>query len=78
MQLMNKHQHKTVKAHIETELRAIENNPKSTKQVKDRVVKLLGKASALLQEVSWAGHPPVSAACVDLTPLPAELQYAQR
>ena len=43
-----------VKAHIEAELRAVEANPKSTKQVKDRVAKLLSKAAASLEQVPCA------------------------
>lgn len=51
---MSREQLATVKAHIEAELRAVEGNPKSTKQVKDRVAKLLAKAAACLEQVPCA------------------------
>ena len=41
----------TVKSHIEAEQRLVEANAKSTKQVRDRVAKLLAKASLCLEEV---------------------------
>ena len=52
--MMSREQLATVKSRIEAELRAVEANPKSTKQVKDRVAKLLGKASACLEQVCCA------------------------
>ena len=53
-QLLSKQQLATVKSHIEAELRAVDANPKSTKQVKDRIGKLLGRASAYLEQVRCA------------------------
>ena len=55
-----------MKSRIEAELRAVEANPKSTKQVRDRVAKLLGKACACLEQVRRAGaprHSPLSPPC---------------
>ncbi len=40
-----------MKARIEAEQRLVEANAKSTKQVRDRVAKLLAKASECLEQV---------------------------
>ena len=54
VQLMTKSQLSSVKVRIEAELKAVDTNPKATKQVKDRISKLLGKASSYLEKVSCA------------------------
>lgn len=60
VQLMTKSQLSSVKVRIEAELKAVDTNPKATKQVKDRISKLLGKASSHLEKVSCARHAGVA------------------
>ncbi|CAL5220649.1 g2694 [Coccomyxa viridis] len=50
--LMSGEQVATVKARIEAEQRLVEANAKSTKQVRDRVAKLLAKASECLEQAT--------------------------
>ncbi len=50
-QLMSKEQVATVKARIEAEQRLVEANAKSTKQLRDRVAKLLTNAYECLDKV---------------------------